>query len=681
MGSLQRCFAVKPQINGLLDVARRTYSELIEDIQKNVEQLGESFELPLRLNQNVLKGFHIVLPIPKNRRDFNVEDLPPIFIQVVHKGASVTMTTEELVVLDQQAKEALNEIQKMSNIVIAVLLRDLRPFMPSLYKLCENVAELDILIALAQISTVGSYVRPEFSDYMEIRNSVHPLLDYNCQVMPVPNDIFATPEHNFTLITGPNMGGKSIYIKQIAIMQVMAQLGCFLPATSAVLRLTDRIFSRIGFNDSVELNASTFVVEMKEVQHILQGLTPSSLVIIDELCRGTCVEEGTSIAWAICEELLLSDAFTFFTTHFMCLTRLQDLYYNVINRHTTVTEENSGDVHKRLIYQHKIELGITNIEHYGLALAAKTNLPVETVHLARELADFITKNRKPQHQEAKNVSDDYILYQLNAKIKQEMRRNHNYEEAINIIINRFAQENPALIRKLRKENSSTSTDFNENNTNTPENATEVKTSEILSETNQSNNNSKSAKVCVINAESGMEIMNNIESENSFTREDFTENPEGMGGDNKSNVKTSTDMLCTIDNEAENLFSRATNQNNSDQSKLSYETNHAQTGHNKAFESDNIVIDDNINGFMGSAPDRNETDNKNANTSCDSSSSLAEALTQIIYSSNSDSDKSVDFISTDEELVDETIRELNIFTTELTELQNIILTPPIGFRDT
>ncbi|VVC91273.1 unnamed protein product [Leptidea sinapis] len=531
MGSLQRCFAVKPQINGLLDVARRTYSELIEDIQKNVEQLGESFELPLRLNQNVLKGFHIVLPIPKNRRNFNVEDLPPIFIQ------------------------------------------------------------------------------------------------------------FATPEHNFTLITGPNMGGKSIYIKQIAIMQVMAQLGCFLPATSAVLRLTDRIFSRIGFNDSVELNASTFVVEMKEVQHILQGLTPSSLVIIDELC----------------------------------------------SRHTTVTEENSGDVHKRLIYQHKIELGITNIEHYGLALAAKTNLPVETVHLARELADFITKNRKvgnrPQHQEAKNVSDDYILYQLNAKIKQEMRRNHNYEEAINIIINRFAQENPALIRKLRKENSSTSTDFNENNTNTPENATEVKTSEILSETNQSNNNSKSAKVCVINAESGMEIMNNIESENSFTREDFTENPEGMGGDNKSNVKTSTDMLCTIDNEAENLFSRATNQNNSDQSKLSYETNHAQTGHNKAFESDNIVIDDNINGFMGSAPDRNETDNKNANTSCDSSSSLAEALTQIIYSSNSDSDKSVDFISTDEELVDETIRELNIFTTELTELQNIILTPPIGFRDT
>ncbi|XP_038220567.1 mutS protein homolog 4-like [Zerene cesonia] len=429
MGSLQRCFAVKPDINGLLDVARRTYSELIEDIQKIVEQLSETYDLPLRLNQNVMKGFHIVLPVSlKNRRDFNVNDLPEIFIQVHFNGSSVTMTTEELVVLDHQAKEALNEIQKMSNIVISALLKDLRPFMPSLYKLCEDVAELDILIALAQISTVGSYIRPEFNDYLDIRNSVHPLLDYNSQVMPTPNDVFASPEYNFTIITGPNMGGKSIYIKQIAFMQVMAQLGCFVPATNAVLRLCDRIFSRIGFNDSVELNASTYVIEIKEIQHILKGLTRCSLVIIDELCRGTSVEEGTTIAWAICEELIASEAFTFFTTHFMYLTRLEDLYFNVVNRHTAVAQEGMENSEKRLVYKHKIELGISKIDHYGLSLAAKTNLPEETVNLAKELAQLISIRKK---QDFSNRVDDTNIFNINDNDIESLSKLDNYVECFN----------------------------------------------------------------------------------------------------------------------------------------------------------------------------------------------------------------------------------------------------------
>ncbi|KAJ2949250.1 hypothetical protein O0L34_g6203 [Tuta absoluta] len=467
MGSLQRCFAVKPEINGLLDVARRTYSELIEDIQKIVEQLSESYDLPIRLNQNMMKGFHIVMSIaPKNRRNFNVEDLPPIFIQVHHTGASVSMTTEELVVLDQQAKESLNEIQKMSNIVVASLLKELRPFMSSLYKLCENVAELDILISMAQASSVGSYIRPEFGTYLDIRNSVHPLLDYNSQVMPVPNDIFASPEHNFTVITGPNMGGKSIYIKQIAIMQIMAQLGCFLPATNAVLRLCDRIYSRIGFNDSIELNASTYVFEMKEMQHMMAGLTKSSLVIIDELCRGTCIEEGTSIAWAICEELLTSDAFIFFTTHFMYLTRLQDIYCNVVNRHTAVSEEEISQTQngqKRLVYQHKIELGATKIEHYGLALAEKTNLPDDTVKLAKELAELIVKNRKPQETcNTPDINDERILYKLNSEIRQETRKNSDSEETIKYILRKFKQDHPDLIERLKIQRNNTRTDITAN---------------------------------------------------------------------------------------------------------------------------------------------------------------------------------------------------------------------------
>ncbi|KAL4716711.1 hypothetical protein ACJJTC_004830 [Scirpophaga incertulas] len=455
MGSMQRCFAVKPEINGLLDVARRTYSELIDDIQKVVENLSESYGLPLRVNQSVMKGFHIVLPIaPKNRRNFSVDDLPAKFIQVHNSGASVSMTTEDLVVMDHQAKESLNEIQRMSNIVISGLLNDLRPYMASLYKLCENVAELDILLALAQASSIGSYIRPQFDSYMEIRNSVHPLLDYNSQVTPVPNDIRASPEHNFIIITGPNMGGKSIYIKQIAILQVMAQLGCFLPVTNAVLRLSDRIFSRIGFNDSVELNASTYVLEMKEIQHILKSLTPSSLVIIDELCRGTSIEEGTSIAWAICEKLLMSDAFTFFTTHFLYLTRLEELYFNVVNCHTAVKEnENKNDTEQKgIVYEHKIEPGIINIEHYGLTLASKTNLPKETVELAEELAKLISKTRKPRKSIiSEERRDEALMYELNAKIRHVARQNTEVTQETIKYLQTFKRENTLLLERLKNE--------------------------------------------------------------------------------------------------------------------------------------------------------------------------------------------------------------------------------------
>ncbi|XP_061383646.1 mutS protein homolog 4-like [Danaus plexippus] len=650
MGSMQRCFAVKPEINGLLDVARRTYSELIEDIQKIVEQLSETYDLPLRLNQNVMKGFHIVLPVaPKNRRQFNVEELPSIFIQVVFNGASVTMTTEEIVVLDQQAKESLNEIQKMSNIVIWTLLKELRPFMSSLYNLCENVAELDILLSLAQASTVGSYIRPYFDNYLDIRNSVHPLLDYNSQVLPVPNDIFASPEHNFTIITGPNMGGKTIYIKQIAIIHVMAQLGCFVPATNAVIRLCDRIFSRLGFNNSIEFNASSFVIEMKESQHILKGLTSSSLVIIDELCRGTNVEEGTSIAWSICEELLMSEAYTFLTTHFMYLTKLEDLYYNVINVHTAVKEESQGPdvLEKRLIYQHKIEPGITQIKHYGIALAAKTNLPQDIVSLAKELAELIESNTKPMSGSSQKETDLKLLYDLNAKIQMESRKNYNNEESIRNILIQFKNKYPHIVEGLKLERNSRNIHnySSHESPKVPEFDTEKNTISPQKQTSTSVY-SNSEKECV-------EINTNI----------------------IATVKSSTQLLNTFDDSTNYIhtknYTRHSNNNNI-------------TGIIDANEqSHNIIVKADIHHnnlpktSFPSQLDNNMKASFDGNSSTDSD--IAEALTQIIEE-NSESDAGEN-ISVDEELMRETLDEINEdLNVSVDFISDIILTPPMKFRD-
>nr|XP_026499786.1 mutS protein homolog 4-like isoform X1 [Vanessa tameamea] len=665
MGSLQRCFAVKPEINGLLDVARRTYSELIEDIQKIVEQLSETYDLPIRLNQNVMKGFHVVLPVAqKNRRQFIVEDLPPIFIQVVFNGASVTMTTEELVVLDQQAKESLNEIQKMSNIVISSLLKELRPFMSSLYTLCEDVAELDILLALAHASTIGSYIRPDFNNYLEIRNSVHPLLDYNSQAMPIPNDIYASPEKNFTIITGPNMGGKSIYIKQIAIMQIMAQLGCFLPATNAVLRLCDRIFSRIGFNDSVEFNASTYVIEMKETQHILKGLTSTSLVIIDELCRGTNIEEGTSMAWAICEELLMSEAFTFFTTHFIYLTRLQDLYHNVINCHTTVKEvvTNSDPSEKKLVYEHRIESGITEIEHYGLALAARTNLPTETINLAKELAELISRNNKPQVYTSPFKTDDQLIYDLSAKIRYESRKTYKPDELIRTIIRQFKIENPQIVTKIRAERRKQSNETSDSRS-IVENTKSLITSNDLS-----------------NKQSTIQRAHDLsDSTKALTSNDSREN------NSKSNIKNIHTSVKSS-NELLNAFSDTTIHKYNDEIETVIDVNDSMNTGSKTNNTDKLII--NLNGdYNVTNEDEKSTndDSKLSIESDESESDLASALTQIIEenseeSTNSEQDSNM---SIDEELMRETLNEINEDLNKMTcdlVMDTIILTPPLEFRD-
>ncbi|KAM3965284.1 mutS protein homolog 4 [Aphomia sociella] len=683
MGSLQRCFAVKPEINGLLDVARRMYSELIEDIQKMVEQLKETYDLPLKLNQNMLKGFHIVMPIaPKNRRNFSVEDLPPIFIQVHSNGASVTMTTEELVVMDQQTKDSLNEIQRMSNIVISGLLKELRPFMSSLYKLCENVAELDILLALAQASSAGAYIRPEFDTYMDIRNSVHPLLDYNSQVMPVPNDIYASPEQNFTIITGPNMGGKSIYIKQIAIMQVMAQIGCFLPATNAVLRLSDRIFSRIGFNDSVELNASTYVFEMKETQHILKGLTSSSLVIIDELCRSTCIEEGTSIAWAICEELLKSDAFTFFTTHFIYLTRLQDLYFNVVNRHTTVRKEvisNEETTQNRLVYQHKVEPGVTDVEYYGLALAANTNLPAATVKLAGELSELISETKKRQEITTPQISDEEILYKLNVDLRIKSRRNENSDDRITQILHKFKEDNPQLIERLKKQHR---TDSSANYSMYNSRQFNTSSSDIVSDNVEKNKNANPECSGIIAANTSMAcVLNNLTSNGIM---------------NYASVKSSDELLNTMVNVDENLsnhqFSLLNTKENSPTKNTQTEEllNSNQivnkNDNNCLYINSNIHNDsyNEVNDVIMIEEDANEDENVDdrIQLTVSDNSDIAEALTQVLSECSVDDrpkDNS-DSMSVDDELLKETIEEINAELFNRINIESIVLTPPEEFRD-
>ncbi|XP_059482912.1 mutS protein homolog 4-like isoform X2 [Neocloeon triangulifer] len=393
---IQRCFAIKSEVNVLLDLARRTYY-LVQDY-------SAEHGLPLRVGHNTMKGFHLQMPVGGQNNKWKEKELPEIFIQVNKTRSTFTMTTEALIKLDVRCKEMLKEIQTMSALALAELLAEVRQHAGCLYQMCEAISEIDLIVSLATLSSLPGFIKPEFGNKMVVKAGRHPILNRMSYAEPVPNDIEASEENNFHIVTGPNMAGKSIYIRQVALLQIMAQIGCFVSAEAAEFRITDRIFSRIGFEDSIEGNASTFVVEMREMNYILQQMTPSSLIIIDELCRGTSSEEGMSIAWGICEWLLRSPAFTFFTTHFLFLTRLQNIYSNIQNLCLEAiemeTDSKDGSSHdggneKWIQYTHKVGPGVMKIERYGLRLARVSHVPKKVTKNAGSILDKLIAARKP----------------------------------------------------------------------------------------------------------------------------------------------------------------------------------------------------------------------------------------------------------------------------------------------
>ncbi|XP_076168816.1 mutS protein homolog 4 [Ptiloglossa arizonensis] len=385
--NMQRCFAIKAGINDLLDIARQTYCELIDDMKSMVENLASKYKLPLSLGCTTSLGYHVQAILSRNS---NVETFnPPVeFIEVRKNKRIYTMTTTALATLSQQCKIASEELHLMSNVLLCDLLQSLREYIGSLFQLSADVAELDLITSLARVSSLQTYVRPTFGQKLVLLDSRHPVLEVFGLDGPVPNNVNASVPRNFHVISGPNMSGKSTYLKQIVLLHIMSQIGCFVPARKAMFRITDLIFCKIALRDDIECNASTFALEMKEAQYILRSVTPASLIVLDELCKGTASEEGASIAWAICERLLNTTAFVFVATHFAFLTKLAELYYNVTNHYfetinRRVTETNDCC---HLTYTHRLKPGVTPIDDYGIILAESSGLPKSVTEKARKYA-------------------------------------------------------------------------------------------------------------------------------------------------------------------------------------------------------------------------------------------------------------------------------------------------------
>lgn len=314
--------------------------------------------------------------------------LPDTFINVFRKKNMIEFQTLDLVKLNQKIMDSHNEVVNMSDRSIQELIEDIRSEISALFKVSEAIAILDMLAAFAQLVTTQDYVRPELTDVLAIKGGRHPIKEKIHPTRFVPNDAYAAQQSRFQIITGCNMSGKSTYIRSLALMTVMAQIGCFVPAQYASFPIVHQLFARVSTTDEIEANVSTFAAEMREMSFILRNIEPRSMIIVDELGRGTSTTDGLAIAIAIAEALIESHALVWFATHFRDLARIMAERSGVVNLHLAV--ELSLEASKMTML-YRIAEGHVQEQFYGLALAQLVALPPKVLEVARMVSEKLAQ--------------------------------------------------------------------------------------------------------------------------------------------------------------------------------------------------------------------------------------------------------------------------------------------------
>ncbi len=301
----------------------------------------------------------------------------------------ITPEMKEYETLVLNAEERIREIEiRLFREVCATLAKSAR----QLLETARALAELDVLSALGEVAALGGYIRPEVHEgsELEIHEGRHPVVEQSLHgERYVPNDVIFEKGEIVRVITGPNMSGKSTYLRQTALIVLMAQMGSFVPAESAKIGLVDRIFTRIGAQDEIHAGQSTFMVEMIEAANILHHATPRSLLILDEIGRGTSTYDGVSIAWAVVEHIHNHPhlrAKTLFATHYHELTQLADLLPGVRNYNVAVTEADG-----KVVFLHKIVAGGAD-KSYGIHVAQLAGLPGPVIQRANEIMSELERS-------------------------------------------------------------------------------------------------------------------------------------------------------------------------------------------------------------------------------------------------------------------------------------------------
>ena len=313
-------------------------------------------------------------------------------------------------------------------------------FIPAIQINATQIARLDCLLSFANVARANKYIRPNVvdDDVLDIRQGRHPVIEK--QLPPgekyIANDVYLdTEEQQIIIITGPNMAGKSALLRQTALITLMAQIGCFVPAESAHIGLVDKIFTRVGASDNISVGESTFMVEMNEAANILNNISPRSLVLFDELGRGTSTYDGISIAWAIVEHIhehKKARARTLFATHYHELNDMEAQFKRIKNYNVSVKE-----VDNKVIFLRKLERG-GSAHSFGIHVAKMAGMPKSIVKRADEILHQLeAENRQEgisaKGQPSKQAASDGIqlsFFQLDDPVLCQIR-----DEILNLDVN------------------------------------------------------------------------------------------------------------------------------------------------------------------------------------------------------------------------------------------------------
>ena len=294
-------------------------------------------------------------------------------------------TTDELAQLEDRITGADQKIKSLESSLFEELTRHIAQANNRIQHMAHTIAQLDVFTGLAECATRNRYVMPNMSEggTILIKDGRHPVIEQTRLDEFIPNDTHMDlDQHRLLLITGPNMAGKSTYLRQVALIVIMAQMGSFVPATSAQIGLVDRVFTRIGASDDLASGQSTFMVEMAETSRILSSATPRSLILLDEVGRGTSTYDGLSIAWAIAEYILdrcRVGARTLFATHYHEMTQLENTQEGLKNYTVSIKEKDQDVLFLRKIVKGKAD------RSYGIHVAKLAGLPEPIIQRAANI--------------------------------------------------------------------------------------------------------------------------------------------------------------------------------------------------------------------------------------------------------------------------------------------------------
>ena len=389
-----------PQLVNKGDVIALGYNQELDDL-RSIRDNGKQYLLEIQEKEiaqtgitSLKIGFNNVFGYYLEVRNTFKDKVPENWIRKQTLAQAERYITPELKEYEEKILGADEKILALENQLYMELIQDMQEFIPQIQINANLIAHLDCLLSFMKVSQLQRYVRPvvDDSEVIDIKQGRHPVIETQLPIgeQYVPNDVLLDTEHQqIMMITGPNMAGKSALLRQTALIVLLAQIGCFVPAERARIGMVDKIFTRVGASDNISLGESTFMVEMTEASNILNNVTPRSLVLFDELGRGTSTYDGISIAWAIVEYLhehSRAQARTLFATHYHELNEMEKNFPRIKNFNVSVKQ-----VDGKIIFVRKLEKG--GSEHsFGIHVAEIAGMPRSIVKRANIILKELEKD-------------------------------------------------------------------------------------------------------------------------------------------------------------------------------------------------------------------------------------------------------------------------------------------------